>query len=450
MTENPEAPNRLAQKSSSEVGHRRVLKIAIPIILANVTVPLLGVVDTGVVGQLGQAAPIAAVGIGSILLTAIYWMFGFLRMGTTGFVAQAYGRDDRDEVCALLVRGLLFGALAGSVLLLTHPLWLGLILQLAPTSPEVSTLAGDYLSIRIFSAPAFIALYAMTGWLIALEKTRSLLLLQLWMNGLNALLDVWFVLGLNWGVPGVAWATCIAEWSGFVWGLWLCRDGLLQHRWHRWRTLLDRSILGKMLKFNGDLLIRSLILEGMLVCFLLLGGHFGDDVLAANQVLLQFLHLAAYGMDGVAFATETLVGQAIGQRNQKLLRTSVGYGGFWGLIICALGALFFALAGPWIIDLISTAPSVRTEARTYLWYAVATPIVGVVPWMLDGVFIGATRGRDMRNSMFIALAVYAIALWILLPHYENHGLWLAILLSFAVRGLTLALKYPSLERDATP
>lgn len=208
---------------AAPLGHRRVLAIALPIVLSNATVPLLGMVDTGVVGQLGEAAPIGAVGLGAIIVSFIYWMFGFLRMGTAGLTAQAVGANDHDETVALLIRGLLIGGAAGAVIILLHQPLFMLGFMISPGSAEVEGLARDYLMIRVFGAPAAISLYAITGWLIAMERTRAVLLLQLWLNGLNILLDLWFVLGLDLGVPGVAAATIIAEWTGLAFGLWLCR-----------------------------------------------------------------------------------------------------------------------------------------------------------------------------------------------------------------------------------
>ena len=211
----------MTDQAVSGLSHARVLKIAFPIVLANASVPILGLVDTGVVGQIGEAAPIGAVGIGAIILTAIYWMFGFLRMGTTGMVAQALGAGDRGEVVALMVRALIIGFSLGLMMIaLQGPLFWGAF-KVSPASAEVEGMARDYMQIRIWSAPAAVALYGITGWLIAQERTAALLVLQLWMNGLNILLDLWFVLGLGWAVQGVAFATFLAEWSGLIFGLLL-------------------------------------------------------------------------------------------------------------------------------------------------------------------------------------------------------------------------------------
>lgn len=269
------------------ITHRRVLHIAVPIVLSNATVPILGAVDTGVVGQMGEAAPIGAVGIGAIILTAIYWIFGFLRMGTSGLVAQALGAEDRDEVSALLTRALMIGFGAGLALIALQSALFWGAFQLSPASAEVETLAREYMAIRIWSAPAAIAIYGLTGWLIAAERTRGVLVLQLWMNGLNIGLDLWFVLGLGWGVPGVAFATFLAEWTALGLGLWLCRDAFGRPAWRDRALVFARARLLRMASVNSDILIRSVLLQAAFVSFLFLGADLGDVTLAANQVLLD-------------------------------------------------------------------------------------------------------------------------------------------------------------------
>ena len=437
-----------APVTAPRITHRRVLNVALPIVLANATVPILGAVDTAVVGQMGQAAPIGAVGLGAVILTALYWIFGFLRMGTTGLAAQAQGAGQAGEVAALLTRVLMIGAVAGlAVIALQGALFAGAFL-LAPASAEVEAMARDYMQIRVMSAPAAIALYGVTGWLIALERTRAVLVIQLWMNGANIALDLWFVLGLGWGVEGVAWATFLAEWSGLALGLWFCRAAFRVPAWRDWARVFDRVALARMMAVNTDILIRSLLLQGIFLSFLFLAAGEGDVVLAANQVLLQFLHITAYALDGFAFAAEALVGQALGARNRAGLRRSAVLASLWGAGSVVVLALAFALAGGMIVDLMTTAPDVRAVAREYLPWMVAAPLLGLAPWMLDGIFIGATRTRDMRDMMVVSFAVYGAAVLVLLPLMGNHGLWAALLISFVARGVTLGLRYPALEAGA--
>ena len=441
MTDTTDAPPR-------PITHRRVLSIALPIMLSNATIPILGAVDTGVVGQLGDPIPIGAVGIGAVILSAVYWIFGFLRMGTVGMTSQALGAGDRGEADALLSRALIVG-LSGGVLLilLQQPLFAGAFL-LSPASDEVETLARDYMQIRIWSAPAAIALYGITGWLIAAERTRAVLVMQVWMNSLNIVLDLVFVIGLGWGVEGVAIATLLAEWSGLLLGLWFCRDAFARPYWREWPRVLEKNRLWHMAVVNRDILIRSLLLETIFVSFLFFGADFGDVPLAANQVLLQFIHVFAYALDGFAFSAETLVGNAKGRRDVARLRRSAILTSAWGAVVAVLFAATVAVAGPSLIDLMTTSPEVRTEARTYLPWVSLAPLVGVAAFQLDGIFIGATQVRDMRNMMLISALVYFGSVFALVPHFANHGLWMSLLISFAARAATLGWKYPGVERAA--
>ncbi|MEI4234603.1 MATE family efflux transporter [Roseovarius sp. D22-M7] len=437
-------------ETARAVTHARVLKIALPIVISNATVPILGAVDTGVVGQLGQAAPIGAVGIGAVILTGIYWIFGFLRMGTTGLTSQALGAGQVGEVAALLTRALMIGfAAGGAVIALQVPVFWAAF-KLAPASAEVEGLAREYLAIRVWSAPAMIAIFGMTGWLIAQERTRAVLAIQVLMNGVNIGLDLWFVLGLDWGVAGVARATVIAEWGGLALGFWFCRDAFAVPAWRDWPRVFDPLRLRVMAAVNTDILLRSLMLQAIFISFLFVGADFGDVTLAANQVLLQFLHITAHALDGFAFAAEALVGQAYGARTASGLRRGAVMTSTWGLVVCGLLAIGFAGFGGAIVDIMAKAPAVQVEARAYLAYMVAAPVLGLAAWMLDGVFIGATRSRDMRNMMAVSLAVYVVAAAILVPGLGNHGLWLALLISFIARGVTLGLRYPALERGAGP
>lgn len=433
------------QDASAPITHGRVLKIAVPIVLSNATVPILGAVDTGVVGQLGQAAPIGAVGIGAVILSTIYWIFGFLRMGTTGMAAQARGAGDAVETRALLMRGLMLGGAAGLFFILTQVAVFAGAFALSPASLEVETLAHAYLEIRIWGAPATIALYAVTGWLIAVERTRGVFVLQVWMNGLNIVLDLWFVLGLGWGVEGVAIATLIAEWTGLALGIWLCRDGFEDGIWRDWARIFDAARLQRMLQVNGDIMIRSVLLTGSFTTFLFVGSDLGDVNLAANQVLLQFLEVTAFALDGFAFSAEALVGSAVGARDRYQVRRASVMTSQWGVGgALLLGAVFF-VAGPALIDVMSTSPRVREAGREFLVWAALAPVIGVASWMFDGIYIGATWTRAMRSAMLQSVTIYLVALFILVPSFGNHGLWAALMVLNIARGVTLGWRYPKLE-----
>lgn len=440
--------NSTANGAEAAVTHRRVLKIALPIVLSNATVPILGAVDVGVVGQLGEAAPIGAVALGAIILSTVYWIFGFLRMGTVGLVGQAEGAGDKAEVSAWLTRALLVALGAGVTLIILQPLIFWGALRLAPASAEVENLAWSYLTIRIWTAPAAIAVYALTGWLVAMERTSGVFWVQLVMNSVNILLDLLFVLVFDWGVPGVAIATVIAELTGAALGLWFCRAAFQSPDWRDWPRVLDRSKLIRMALLNTDILLRSAMLMIIFLSVNFLSAKFGDITLAGNAVLVQFMYITAYAMDGFAFAAETLIARAIGRGDRAYVRRSAALTSLWGMVICVLMAIGFALAGGWIIDVMAKDTEVQAAARQFLPYMVIAPLVGCAAWMLDGIFIGATRSKDMRNMMALSFVIYWASILVLLPVLGNHGLWLALLISFIARGVTLGLRYPALEASA--
>jgi multidrug resistance protein, MATE family len=433
----------------STITHARVLRIAAPIVISNATVPLLGAVDTAVIGQMGQAAPLAAVGLGAIILATFYWVFGFLRMSTSGLAAQAAGAGDLVERDAVLLRALAIGLAAGLGLIALQGLLFGLALRMAPASAAVEGYARAYLGIRVWGAPATVMLYAMTGWLIALERTRAVLLLQLLQNGLNAGLDFLFVLGFGWGIAGVASATLIAEYAGLLLGLWLLRESFGPRFAAAWARLRDPVALRKMFGASRDIMLRSVILQLSFTTFIFLAAGFGDVTLAANNVLMQFLEITAYGLDGFAVAAETLVGQAAGARAVADLRRATAVTMQWGFIGAGILALVFALAGGEIIALMTTSPEVRAEAARYLpWLAIA-PVIGVGSWIYDGVYIGALRTGAMLRAMAVSVAGYLAALVVLVPLAGNHGLWAALMLLNLLRMFTLWRGFPALARAAS-
>ena len=430
------------------ITHKRVLSIALPIVISNATVPLLGAVDTGVIGQLGGAAPIGAVGIGAIILGALYWIFGFLRMGTVGLTSQALGGGEPQEVRALFFRSIGIGVLAGTAFITFQiPIFAGAF-WIAPASAEVEGLARAYMSIRVWSAPAAIAIYGLSGWLIAQERTRAVLMVQLFMNVTNIILDFWFVLGLGLGVEGVAAATLIAEWGGLGLGLYLCRQAFRGLALSLWQQIVNRRRLIHMMQVNGDILIRSVLLQAGFVSFLFFGAELGDVTLAANQVLLQFVYLASYAMDGFVFAAESLVGQAMGARAVAQLRRGASVTAVWAFGSALVLAAGFWIVGPFVIDVMAKDPAVQAAVRLYLPHMVAAPLLGALAWMLDGVFIGATRTQDMRNMMILSFLGYCGLVLLLLPSFGNHGLWMAMNGFFILRGASLAVRYPALERVA--
>lgn len=429
---------------SAGITHASVLRLAVPIILSNLTVPLMGVFDTAIIGQLGSAVILGAVGLGATVVTSILWFFGFLRMATTGLAAQAHGSGDEGVVTGVLLRALLIAAVAGGLLILGQALLIPLALKIAPASAEVEELAQTYAYIRILSAPAALGVFAINGFFIATDRSAVLLFIQILISGLNVALNFWFVLGLGWGVEGVAWASVIAEVVGVTVGLGFCfwgRGALVRKSLPR---LMDTGQLLKLFSISGDIFLRSLMLQIIFVSFIFLGSGFGDVELAANQVLFQFMHLIAYGLDGFAFAAEALVGQAVGRRDRAGLLRAVKLAGLWGAALSVITAAGIWFSSYWAIDMMTTSQEVRDMARIFVIYAALTPIIGFASWLLDGVFIGATRGPDMRNMMALSLIGYGIAIWVLTPNLENHGLWIAWLISYILRAATLASRFPKL------
>ena len=434
--------------TDAPVTHGRIFRLAMPIVLSNATVPLLGAVDTAVIGQLGEAAPLGAVGIGAVILATLYWFFGFLRMTTSGLAAQAQGAGDATEVSAVLIRALLLAGAAGLALIAAQGPMFGAAFRIAPASDRVEDLARHYLTIRIWGAPATIALYALTGWLIGLGRTRGVLVLQLVQNGANIVLSIWFVIGLGWGVPGVAAATLIAEGLGLLLGLWLARGAFGAALRPALARLRDAHAVRRMFGASRDILARTVILQLSFTTFVFLGARFGDVTLAANQVLLQFLEITAFGLDGFAFAAEALIGQAIGARNPAEVQRASRMAMQWGFGGAVILALTFALTGGLLIDLMTTAPDVREASRGWLLWLVAAPLIGVASWIYDGIFIGAMQTRAMLHAMALSVALYAVALAALVPLMGNHGLWAALMVLNIARGLSMWRAFPAVLHAA--
>ncbi len=438
------------RQGTASLTHRAVLAIAGPIVLSNVTTPLLGVVDTAVIGQLGDPKYIGGVALGALIFTSIYWSFGFLRMGTTGLTAQARGAEDMPELRAALGRALLIACLGGSLLIaLQWPLGFAAFALLDGTA-EVEALARSYFDIRIWSAPAALANYALLGWFIGLERARTALLLQVFLNGLNIVLDFWFVAGLGWGVAGIAVGTLLAELSAALLGILLALRYLRSardagHAGWDWRLIMARQPLLRTVAINRDILIRTVALLAAFAWFTAQSAKAGNVVLAANAILLQFVSVSAYFLDGFAFAAEVLVGKAIGARHRGALLAAVRLSGLWAVVMAFLISVAYMLAGPAIIDLLTTDPDVRATGRQFLGWAVAMPIISVWCFQLDGIFIGATRGAEMRNASLASTGIFLLLWWVLLP-LGTDGLWLAFLLFNVARGVTLGAYFPRLVR----
>ncbi len=422
-------------------------RLAWPLILSNITVPLLGMVDAAVVGHLPGPHHLGAVALGASAFSALFYTVVALRMGTTGLIAQAYGAGDRIELQAGLFRALALAVfLAVILILLTKPIIGAANWVFSPTERVGDGLA-VYLQIRLFAAPAALANMVILGWLLGVQDAKGPLYLLLLGNSLNMALDVLFVFGFGWEVAGVAWATVIAEYATLALGAWLVwrrLDGL--HEGLTLKSLMNWSAVRRLAAVNGDIMLRSLTLQIAFVSLAALGSRQGEIILAVNTLLLNMLHLSAFALDGFAFATSTLVGRHAGAGDRSAMRAAVRAGLFWSFIFALAITLLFAIGGRPLIWLITDIKAVRSEALIYLAYAVAGPLLGAVAFLFDGVFVGATRTAEMRNGMVAALIVFGAGAWLLMPPLGNHGLWLAYHAFMITRGLWLGTVYWRLER----
>ncbi|ACL59402.1 MATE family efflux transporter [Methylobacterium nodulans] len=435
--------------SSPAVTHRRLLALALPMTLANVTTPLLGIVGAAAIGRLGDAALLGALALGAVIFDYLFWSFGSLRMATAGLTAQAAGAGDAAEIDRALARALAVAGAVGILMVVGQAPLGAAAFALAGASPAVTTALSTYFGIRIFAAPFTLANYAVLGSTLGRGRTDLGLALQVAMNLLNIALTVALVLGLDLGVAGAALATLAAEAFGFLLGLLVLRR-LGARPWRIARAeVLERAGLLRMLAVNGDVMVRTLALIVAFGLFSALGARAGDLTLAANAVLQNLFLVGSFFLDGFATAAEVLCGQALGAGREGAFRRAVRYALGWcvgfGLAVSGL----FLVAGGAFIDAVTTNPEVRAFARSYLPFAALTPLVAAAAFAFDGIYIGATWTRPMRNLMLAALAAYLLIL-AALHGLGNTGLWLAMLIFLTARGLGQALLYPRLAREAFP
>ncbi len=418
--------------------HRAIGKLAGPIFFSNITIPLLGVVDTAVMGHLDDPVYLAGVALGSALIGFLWWLMNFLRMGTTGLCAQYVGQGHIGACYSLLRQGLLLGLAIACLLILFHRLLFEAALYWTAHQPEVSALARDYVSIRIWGAPAYFAFYVFHGWLLGRQNAIAPVSLLIVINIINIILDLWFVVGLGWGVKGAAYASLISEYLG------VCAAGIVVMRYYWIERQAVRESTGAGLNFvgffavNRDILLRSLMLQ---LCFLsipYLGSQQSETTMAANAILQNMLMVLAFALDAYAHAAEALVGKAIGRRSHKeTTSTIIGCFG-WAFITSTLFSLLFWIAQLPIIHLLTDIPEVVAEVSRYWFWIVWLPLIAVACFTWDGVFIGAARARDMRNNMAWAAGLgFMPCAWGLLPYLGNHAVWLGIWLLMIIRGLGL-------------
>lgn len=416
---------------------KRIFTLAYPIILANISIPVLSVTDTAVIGHLGALDVLAGISMGAVLIGSIYWFFGFLRMGVTGLVAQARAADQNVEVSSILIRGLIIGGAGGIILVAVHSFLFSSIFYFLEGDKDAEELAIEYMSIRILAAPFAISMFVFVGWLFGMGKTFHSLCLLVAVNLLNILLDIIFVKFLYLGIAGVAYATIISEICGFCIGIYLSREFLLNKERIKVKLIFLSNKWKSFILLNIDIVIRSTLLQSVFLSYLIFGTLFGSEVLAANHILLQITFLSAYALDGIAFSAEILVGEAIGKRRyeefKKVVKSALKLGFiFSGVISVSIYSLGFL-----VVDLMTSIKEVRLICYDFIIWISIMPIVSVFSYVYDGIFLGAARGKEIRIAMCQSFAIFFTCAIVLIPLIENTGLWTSIVVFNSVRAITL-------------
>lgn len=424
------------------VTSKSVFSIAVPMTLAFMTTPLLGMADTAIVGQFADAALIGGLAIATLIFALLFGMFNFLRAATTGLVAQALGRHDEIEQQAVFWRSIAIAVLAGCLLIALYPLILSAGLYLMDVSANVSNAASEYFKIRMFSAPATLMNFAILGYVLGKGQGRLGLLLQTLINGSNIVLSFYLGLKLQWGIQGVAYGTFFAEYLGVVVGLFIILRSFKITKRPAFSYIFNVQASKKLMALNGDIMIRSLALVGAFAWFTRVGGQFGDTTLAANAILINFLLLAGYLLDGFATAAEQMAGRAIGANYREGFIKTIKLTLYWGFALAAVMMLLLVAFGPLIINITTTEPVVRDISYEYYLWAALISVTGVLAFQMDGIFIGATWSSDMRNMMLISLVIFVVASIYLADIWGNHGLWLSLNLFMLIRGISLSLILP--------
>lgn len=415
--------------------NKQILKLALPNIITNITVPLLGMVDIAIVGHIGNASHIGAIAIGTMIFNLIYWNFGFLRMGTSGLTAQAYGAEDWDEAMRIMVRGLSIAvSVALLLILLQYPIAL-LCERWIDSSEEVMRLALQYFYIRIWAAPATLGLYVLKGWFIGMQNSQTPMWIAIIMNIINIVFSLLFVIVWKMGITGVALGTALAQYSGLTMAIvfWFWKYGHLRSRIDL-RGSLHWQEMKRFFKVNGDIFLRTLCLVAVFTFIPAISASMGDKILAANTLLMQLFTLFSYIMDGFAYAGEALVGRYTGAKDHENLRLSVKYLLRWGMVITLLFTVIYYFWGEFILTILTNDKSVIAEAMSYMTWTLLVPITGFSAFLFDGIYIGATASKSMRNIMFVATAGFFIAYYLLAPRLGNDGLWIAFLIFLTLRG----------------
>ncbi len=427
--------------------HKSLLLLAWPMILSNISVPLLGLVDTGVIGHLNNAYYLAGIALGSMLISLLFWLAGFLRMSTTGLVAHALGANNQHEQLSILKKGIVMSWILSVIILLLQPVFNYGIAHFLNASAEALNQAQIYFSIRIWSAPAALTNLVILGWMLGMQYGKGPFYLLLVTNSINILFDILLVVVFDFGVAGAAWASVIADYSALIFAIFLVTKILGSHGLS-WRKVYVSEVtdIRKMISLNRDIFIRSLFLQ---LCFAFItyyGGRLGDNILAANAILLNFLLLVSFALDGIAYAVEAKVGAAKGDKNLLKLKLWVNIGLFWGILFSLLYSAGFAVFGKAFISLLTDIPDVVKTAQAYLIWSIWLPVLAVLCFIFDGIFIGLLQAKIMRNSMIFSSVVGFFMVFLILKPLGNHALWAAMSCFMLLRGISLSYKYRELSR----
>ncbi|MDZ7717373.1 MAG: MATE family efflux transporter [Balneolaceae bacterium] len=430
--------------------NRKILRLAIPNIISNLSVPLLGAVDTALVGHLEEVYYLGALAVGSVIFNFIFWGFGFLRMGTTGLTAQEYGRRDRINMMMILARVQFLALMIGLAILLLQSPIATLSLWLIDSTQEVAEYTRVYYDIRILTAPGVLALYGINGWFLGMQNAKYPMIITIVLNLLNIAFNVWFIYGFGMHVDGVAWGTLVSTYLAVLLALYLFLQKYRRYLSHyKQELLLNLTELKKYFSVNRDIFIRTLCLIFTFSFFTAVSAQQGDLILAANTILLQLWFIVSYGIDGFAYAAESLVGRFKGSLEQDKLARAVWYNIGWGLFLGVMGTLTYALFGNQILYIFTDKTEVITVAKSVLFWTIMAPVVSSFCYILDGVYIGATETKPMRNTMIIStFLVFLPAYYAATYLFGKHGLWLALVLFMITRGAALGVYLPKtvLER----
>ena len=416
--------------------NRKILALALPNIISNITVPLLGLVDIAIVGHLGDDSLIGGIAIGTAVFNFIYWNFAFLRMGASGCTAQAYGARNFTEIASVFVRALIL-ALAAALLLVVFRRPVGhAVFLLMDGTPHTMSYAADYFYARIWAAPATISMFAFHGWYIGMQNSRFPMYISIGINVVNLIFCLWFALGLGWGIVGVAWGTVVAQYSGLVfsivlWGVYYRRF----LRYIRIRECLKLDALFAFFKINRDIFLRTACIVVVYTFFTSASSGMGDTMLAVNTLLMQLFTLFSYLMDGFAYAGESLAGRYTGARNEQALNRCVRLLLVWGGIVALLYTGIYACGWEAVLSLFTESPAILAEAGDYVGWLIAIPLVAFIPFTIDGILIGATRTAVMRDSVFISTALFFAVYYGFRSVIGNNALWAAFLLFLIARGI---------------